>query len=47
MDKLRWWLLGSAVPVGAACAVSASTPGPGYVGDLALAALGIATAAVL
>jgi diguanylate cyclase (GGDEF)-like protein/PAS domain S-box-containing protein len=47
VDKLRWWLLGSAVPVGAACAVSASTPGPGYVGDLALAVLGIATAAVL
>jgi diguanylate cyclase (GGDEF)-like protein/PAS domain S-box-containing protein len=47
VDKLRWWLLGSAVPVGAACTVSATTAGPGYVGDLALAALGVATAAVL
>ena len=47
MDKLRWWLLGSAVPVGVACAVCAGTPGPGYLGDLALAALGVATAAVL
>ncbi len=33
--------------MGTACAVSASTPGPGYVGDFALAALGIATAVVL
>ncbi len=33
--------------MGAACAVAAGTSGPGYVGDLALAALGIATAAVL
>jgi diguanylate cyclase (GGDEF)-like protein/PAS domain S-box-containing protein len=47
VDTLRWWLLGSAVPVGAACTVSAGTPGQGYVGDLALAALGIATAVVL
>jgi diguanylate cyclase (GGDEF)-like protein/PAS domain S-box-containing protein len=47
VDKLRWWLLGSTVPVGAACAASASTAGPGYVGDLAVAALGVATAAVL
>jgi len=33
--------------VGAACAVSAGAAGAGYVGDLALAALGVATAAVL
>ncbi|TFV55479.1 phosphodiesterase [Geodermatophilus sp. DF01-2] len=44
---MRWWLLGSAVPVGAACAVSAGASGPGRVGDLAVAALGVATAAVL
>jgi diguanylate cyclase (GGDEF)-like protein/PAS domain S-box-containing protein len=47
VDKLRWWFLGSTVPVGTACAVSVATPGPGHVGDLALGALGIATAAVL
>ncbi|WNV74539.1 EAL domain-containing protein [Geodermatophilus sp. DSM 44513] len=47
MDRLRWWLLGSSVPVAAACAVSAATAGPDPVGDLALAALGIATAVVL
>ncbi|WP_141243038.1 putative bifunctional diguanylate cyclase/phosphodiesterase [Geodermatophilus obscurus] len=35
------------MPVGAACAVSASTSGPGHLGDLAVGALGIATAAVL
>ncbi|SDO61592.1 bifunctional diguanylate cyclase/phosphodiesterase [Geodermatophilus sp. DSM 45219] len=46
MDRLRWWLLGSAVPVGAACAVAAGVSGAEAVGDLALAALGVATAAV-
>ena len=33
--------------MGAACAVSVGTTGPGNVGDLAVAALGVATAAVL
>ena len=47
MDRLRWWLLGSAGPVGAACAVAAGVSGADAVGDLALAALGVATAAVL
>ncbi|WP_139206911.1 putative bifunctional diguanylate cyclase/phosphodiesterase [Geodermatophilus poikilotrophus] len=35
------------MPVGSACAVSAGTSGPGHLGDLALGALGIATAVVL
>lgn len=47
MDRVRWWLLGAAVPVSAASAFSAATPGPSLPADVAVALLGVATSVLL
>ena len=47
MDRPRWWLLAGAVPGAIACAIAAADPALRLLGDVAVAAAGVAVAAVV